>query len=221
VAIDLVAIEASLDSVGLHVVGVFAILPDDRLIGRSAMLIANAGSSLWPCFRASREFDDGRPDPLDRWTRRTVDAIARDVGANVVYPFEGPPYRPFQQWAARADPRISASPIGLAIHPKWGLWWALRAALVFDEAVLRDAQAAPSPCTACADKPCLNRCPADAFDGGRYRMASCVDQLRRDYACCERGCLARLACPIGRKFIYQPEHAAFHMRAFVARRVGR
>ncbi len=29
------------------------------------------------------------------------------------------------------------------------------------------------------------------------------------------GCRARRACPVGREYFYDPEQAAFHMRAFL------
>ena len=36
-------------------------------------------------------------------------------------PVRRPPYWPFQQWARRAEP-VHPSPIGVLIHPRYGLW---------------------------------------------------------------------------------------------------
>ena len=66
-------------------------------------LVGNIGSSYWPVFSQSPEFLDGEADPLDRWSRRVAGAIAAELPIEPVYPFEGPPYYPFQQWAQRAE----------------------------------------------------------------------------------------------------------------------
>ena len=66
----------------------------------------------------------------DRRVAAAIDPLARSVGAMALYPFDGPPYRPFQRWAMRAEP-VAPSPLGLFIHPEYGLWHAYRAALVF------------------------------------------------------------------------------------------
>lgn len=219
--IDMVALQGRFGDVGLSIVGSFDIEPKDQLAGRSVVIVANAGSSFWPNFRTSAEYVDGRADPLDRWTRRTVGRIAERIGASAVYPFDGPPYHPFQRWAVRADPRIAASPTGIAIHPEWGLWWALRAALLFDERLVHLQRKAPSPCISCTDKPCVSRRPVGAFTETAYDVASCSGHLRGDNDCMGQGCLARRACPIGQTLTYHPEHAAFHMRAFLAARVDR
>ena len=219
--IDMAALHAQFGAAGLCVVGSFDIEPRDQLAGRSAVIIANAGSSFWPGFYVSAEYSDGQADPLDRWTRRTIEPIAECIGASAVYPFDGPAYHPFQRWALRADPRISASPIGIAIHPEWGLWWALRAALFLDERVVHLPRQAPSPCMSCTDKPCLSGCPVGAFSGTAYDVTSCAGHLRDDNACMGRGCLARLACPVGPAFTYEADHAAFHMKAFRAARTDR
>ena len=74
---------------------------------------------------------DGEPDPLNRWTRRVIEPIAESFGARAAYPF-GEPGWPFQRWALRAE-TLYASPLGILIHPEYGLWHAWRAALLFDE----------------------------------------------------------------------------------------
>ena len=66
------------------------------------VLVGNAGSEFWPVFAGSPEFSDGAADPLDRWSRRVGLGVAAAVGARVVFPFEGPPYPPFQEWAAES-----------------------------------------------------------------------------------------------------------------------
>jgi hypothetical protein len=192
-------------------------LPD----GTSAatlLLAGSIGSAAWPVFAASPEAADGRPDPLDRWSRRIIDGIAAECGAVALYPFGGPPYLPFQLWARKAEP-VHASPLGVLIHPDWGLWHSYRGALAFRERLdvpPRDER--PSPCDSCVEKPCLSACPVGAFAVGRYDTESCVRHIGapagRD--CIDLGCRARRACPIGAAHRLAPEQAAFHMRAFRA-----
>ena len=127
------------------------------------VLLGNAGGELWPAFSAGRRDE---PHPLDEWARRTVEPIAARLAARAVYPSDRP-WHPFQQWAMRAEP-VSPSPIGLLIHPDYGLWHAYRAALLLDAAPAdlpaRDDR--PSPCTTCVGRPCLTRLP------GRERTPS-------------------------------------------------
>ena len=111
---------------------------------------ATSGSSLWPAFSGSAEAGDGAPHPLNRWTQRVVGEIAREVGAMPLFPFGGPPYLPFQRWAMRAE-AVAPSPLGILIHPDYGLWHAYRGALAFAERLaLPPRVERPRPCDSCA-----------------------------------------------------------------------
>ncbi len=180
-------------------------------------LVGNIGSSYWPAFSASPEFDDGEDHPLDRWSRRVAASIADEFGLVPVFPFDGPPYLPFQQWAQRAE-GLSASPIGVLVHPEYGLWHSYRFALLGAEFPAQTAPAADSPCLTCADKPCLRRCPVDAFDGSGYDVPACSAYLRATplAECHALGCLARFACPVATELRYLPEQGRFHLQAFLA-----
>jgi hypothetical protein len=185
------------------------------------MLVGNAGSAMWPVFRDSPEFSDGRPDPLDRWTRRVGQVIAEDLGAGLIFPFDGPPYAPFLHWSA-ASGAAFASPLSMFIHARYGLWHAYRFALCFEGVSHLPADSAPatgSPCTSCAGQPCLDACPNDAFGADGYQLTACLDELKgADRGeCLEKACAARRACPVARAFRYDSAHAAFHMGAFLAR----
>ena len=142
------------------------------------------GGRQWPTFAASPEYHDGLPNPLDRWSRRLIDPLAASVNGRALYPFGGPPHLPFLRWAQRAEP-LSPSPLGLLIHPDWGLWHAWRGAIAIRERMelpLHDNR--PSPWATCAARPCLR--PA-AFEA------------------------ARAACPVGAP--YGPAQSAFHRAA--------
>jgi ferredoxin len=189
---------------------------------RTIVLVGTAGARGWSAFAEAPEYADGLADPLDRWSRRIVDALARVCGAQALYPFEGPPYCPFQRWAMRAEP-LHISPLGLLIHPEYGLWHSFRGALGFAEPLEIAAIARrPSPCEACAARPCLHACPVGAFSGRDYDVEACVAHLRQDAGapCRNGGCLARRACPVGADHAPGPAQAQFHMRAFLKARLA-
>ena len=229
-------LSAALQAYGLHVRGGFCPDPSDGLQladGRAAAvlwLVGNGGGSLWDAFAASPFASDGQANPLDRWSRHVGDTLAREYGGLALYPFTGPPeqpgYHPFQQWAARSEP-VHTSPLMLRIHPQYGLWQAYRFALVFpaleplDREALRVPEQGESPCLRCADQPCLNACPVDAFDGQAFAVQRCNTHLHSPSGshCMEAGCVARNACPVGAELRYAPAQKAFHMAAFARARL--
>lgn len=183
---------------------------------RTLVLIGNAGPDLWPQFTASAEFGDGASDPLDRFTRRILSAIAEDFGFAPVFPFDGPPYHPFQQWALKAG-GFSQSPLGVLVHDAYGPWAAFRAAFVSSEEFgTFELNGRSGPCETCTDKPCLAPCPVGAVTRDGYDVAACLGYLRQTPAAdCFAGCLARRACPYGADFAQGADQAAHHMKAFV------
>ena len=211
---------------GLRVRGGFATETDPDILAeapwaRTLILIGNVGSELWDKCGAEISAISG-PDPLDRWTRQVIDPVARSIGARALYPFSGPPYWPFQRWAEHAD-GVRSSPIGIQIHPEYGLWHAYRAALLLPVAVDLPARGSRAhPCDTCADKPCLTRCPVGAFSAAGYDVDRCARHIvavqYEKGSCNDVGCLARLACPVGAAWRYRPEHARFHMAAFLRAR---
>ena len=69
--------------------------------------------------------------------------LAPGFGATALFPFGGPPWLPFQRWAMKAD-CVTASPLGILIHPDFGLWHAYRGALAFAEQLDLPPSAAPA-----------------------------------------------------------------------------
>ena len=208
---------------GLYLRGVARLLPAEiEAYGFPAQrpllaLVGNIGSSYWSGFSRSPEFNDGDPDPLDRWSRRIAMSLADEFPVQPIYPFAGPPYYPFQQWAQRAE-GLSQSPLGIMMHPQHGLWHSYRFALLGEHfEVSASPDPVVSPCVACVNQPCLQACPVGAFDGDGYDVDRCAGYLRQtpDADCHVRGCIARLACPVAPELRYVPEQGEFHLRAFL------
>jgi hypothetical protein len=151
-------------------------------------------------------------------SRGVIEDAAIRLGAEAVFPFDGPPFHPFQRWAMRAE-AVYPSPLGILVHPEYGLWHAYRGALAFREVLpLPPPQKPPSPCETCRRKTCLRVCPVGAFRANGYDVAACVARLgsQEGRACLMRGCKARRACPVGRAWRYEPPQAEFHMHGFLA-----
>ena len=153
---------------------------------------------MWRTFRArvpEGEHDD-LAHPLDSWVRGLIGDAASRLGAEAVFPFDGPPFPPFQRWATRAEP-VYPSPIGILIHPEYGLWHAYRGALVFREVLpLPRREKALNPCKRCRDKPCLAGCPVGAFGPDGYDVPECVTHLRSPAGAPASPSAARHATPV-------------------------
>ena len=178
---------------------------------RTISLIGPDEPHFWPIFEASIEYQDGRENALDRWSKRVIGKIAQDCDAEALFPFGGPPYAPFFTWAKRSG-RFWASPIDFLVHDMAGLFVSFRGALRWS--VPAQQGKASQPCLTCA-KPCKTACPVGAFADG-YDVAACKAHVASDagHDCRSRGCLARRACPVGQN-VRIPAQAAFHMEAFL------
>jgi ferredoxin len=221
-------LDRAVEAVGLRLRGGFQFDPADAVPacqdGRPAgtlVLLGNAGGDFWKELAASPEYQDAEAHSLDRWSRRVIESFAEDIGAAAVFPFDGPPYHPFQRWARKAEP-VSPSPLGVLIHPRYGLWHGYRGALVFTQTIadMPAREDIPSPCESCADKPCLSACPVDAFTQGRYHVADCVNHIASPGGedCMASSCRARRACPVGKAYLYGALQSRFHMSAFLESR---
>ena len=206
------------------------------LAAKYLLLFGNAGSSMWAAFSASIEYRDNRPDPLNRWSARIGQTIAAQFSARALFPFgDSPrphPPHPFVRWGKKAE-SLQNSRLGLLIHPQFGLWHAYRFALAFAETPAqhdndnndKGSPPAPAPdnssaqniCRQCTTKPCRPACPVAAFGDDGYDVQACYRYLAAnpDSPCMTHGCQARVSCPAGAAYRYDPPHAAFHMRAFV------
>ena len=221
----------ALSSHGLSLRGSFAPVAADGVPtlpngqrAASVWMVGVIGSAFWPYFKASAFYNDGLPDPLDRWSRAIGEELAARLGGIALFPFDGPPYHPFQRWADRSE-ATQPSRMMLRIHPAYGLWHAYRFALALPATpdaplapreVAAPSSPAPDLCVSCSGQPCLQACPVGAYTGETFLLDACAGHLHSGQGadCMESGCLARRACPVGSGMRYAQEHAAFHMQAF-------
>ncbi|MGL4236098.1 ferredoxin [Tabrizicola sp.] len=212
---SLPAIEARLAPERLEVLGGLAVAEGEGGFPkgtRTLLLLGPREPGFWAHLTSQPEWD-GQPDPVDRWSRRVIGRLACDLGAKALFPFGGPPYHPFYQWALRTG-RVWESPVRLLVHARQGLMVSFRGALALKE-VLDLPPAAPRPCDTCP-APCLTACPAEALTAAGYDVPRCHAFLDRPEGqdCMAGGCLVRRACPVSQSYARLLEQSAYHMGQF-------
>ncbi|MBB5573537.1 MULTISPECIES: 4Fe-4S dicluster domain-containing protein [Rhizobium] len=190
----------------------------DGTPARSVILLGNIGGSIWEPFSRWRQSPENadHTDPLDEWSKAIIRPLAAVFNATAYFPSD-PPWQPFQRWAMQAE-GLKASPLGILIHPDYGLWHGYRGALGFADIIEVDGAGtmAAHPCDHCDEKPCLTACPVEAVTSVGFDVAACRSHLRTDAGktgCIISGCLARNACPVGSAYRYPQAQLAFHMAA--------
>ncbi|MCF6233452.1 MAG: ferredoxin [Rhodobacteraceae bacterium] len=180
------------------------------------LLLLGAGPGFWPVFSKAREYQDRLPNPIDRWSTRVVGALATQFKSTAFYPFGGPPYAPFIDWAEKSGSTF-VSPIGMLVHDTIGLMISYRGALSFEQEFPFPAPVSQSPCISCVDQPCKSRCPVSALSSDRdYNVPACREFLDSDAGkpCMTQGCAARLACPVSAGAGRTAAQSTHHMKAF-------
>jgi ferredoxin len=200
---------------GLAILGACRPEPDDAAPdgARAIVLLGPDGPAFWRRFTAAPEYADGASDPVDRWSRRVIGALAAAVGGTALHPFDGPPWPPFLRWLT-ATGRAWPSPLGMLVHAERGLLVSCRGAIALPHPAPAPARAA-RPCDACA-APCRSACPVGAFTAAGYDTAACRAHLAAPEGapCRTGGCLARRACPVGADRAPAAAQLAYHLDAF-------
>ncbi|MDZ4393299.1 ferredoxin [Cypionkella sp.] len=213
-AVSLKQIEAMAARHHLAVLGGFCCQDEAGLPAgtRSVLLLGPAEPGYWAHVKGQPEWLDGKPDPIDRWSRRVIGRMACDLGAKALFPFGGAPYHPFYQWALRTG-RVWDSPVRLLVQAEQGLMVSFRGALALKQRV--EVPVAVSPCEGCA-RPCLQACPVGALGAAGYDVPACHAYLNQpDGAdCMNFGCAVRRACPVSQGYARLAEHSAYHMGTF-------
>lgn len=172
------------------------------------LLVGNT-RALWPLFVAWLRADPTRidaPAPLDAYTQEALGAASRHLPGEplIRWTWGAPPHGVAMAHLAEAHRLAWRAPTGLLIHPRWGPWFALRAAVLVDDAAPPANRPPPPPCVSCphACEPALA-----ALMGPGGPKAPSHGELRRDWT----GWLAlRAACPVGREHRYSEAQIRYH-----------
>ena len=167
------------------------------------LLIGNT-RALWDPFVAACRADAALAsdaNPIERYCETHIGAAVADLpGVAVRWAHGAPPHLPIQ-YLAVCSGLAAMSPAGLCIHPRYGPWFALRAAVTVDRAgPPGEPPDAPLPCADCAHA-CL-----PPFERARVAQAGAAD-----LADTWRLWLAvRDACPAGRGYRYGDAQIRYH-----------
>ncbi|MCP4961484.1 MAG: hypothetical protein GY925_19740 [Actinomycetia bacterium] len=179
---------------------------------RSAVLLGNAGTNLWPAIEKS---GISGQDPIDDHSRAVAfeyaDRWLGDADPLLLYPTDR--YRPQLQLWSQAARWYHRSPLGMGIHPEFGLWQACRALLLVDvDLPLRREPPSVPPCVDCVS-PCVGACPAGVLSVGDWPdMFGCLRYRVADISRCADRCVARLACPVAAEHRYPLAQIQHHYR---------
>ena len=181
------------------------------------LVIGNGGGALWAAFQAYCRDHAGHaatPDPLDAFTRDVVERAALPVvgpGARVLYPFRFPAdpvsFMRLAECAGLGRPSLT----GVLVHPVFGPWIALRAAIL-----VRDVVTAPrpadgfDPCPNCVERACIPACPAGAVGPAGWDVPRCAAHRLGEGQGCAGRCEARFECVVGREHRYPADALAYH-----------
>ncbi len=190
------ALRAALAPAGLNLVAALPVARYDREVperfhlskrhpgAKSLVVIGNGGRAFWDGFRVygekHPEFVPREPHPLDRYTttvveRGVVPVLEREsLAGRVLYPFEFE-REPVSFLHLGALAGFGArSLLGVLVHPEFGPWIALRAAVLLDSEIESTPVTPFDPCGGCIDKPCIAACPAGAVSERGWDVPACA-----------------------------------------------
>jgi len=183
---------------------------------RSLVLTGQAGRMLWD---THVRHDLHRSDPFDD---TSIDLIASwfanhrpNADWAVVYPTDAPlPLGQLAQRVGWGDP----SPLGLTIHPEFGLWVSHRVAFVTTlDLPASSATPRESPCVTCEKRPCEVACPVSAVSlTSGFDVQTCAEYRAQEDSPCAYECLARNACPVGVEHRYSDAQMHHHYASGLA-----
>lgn len=174
-----------------------------------AIVIGNS-RALWRPFLAALRSDPARlqsSDPLDRYTEATIGAAVSELG-----------YRASVRWAHDLGHGLVAiqrlahvaglaylSPSHLSVHPVYGPWVALRAAISVEVlGPVGPVALWQPPCGDCASA-CL-----PAFERARATLTSEAQPMSLGDEAWRQWLACRDACPVGREHRYTDDQIEYH-----------
>lgn len=168
---------------------------------RQLILIGHGGRRLWECVQANASDSE---HPIDEHSVRTIERwLASELPGRayrIVYPGNAPVgLQALGKLAGWHGP----SPFMIGVDAEWGSWYAYRAVVLADSGFSPSLPTErESPCRVCERTPCIAACPVDALASGRLDLTACSRFRLQADSPCAHGCLARIACPVGREHRY-------------------
>jgi hypothetical protein len=189
---------------------------------KTVVVIGNGGRTFWEGFCA---YCDAQPEylrthehPLDDYTVQVIEGALTPLleRSNAQYRY----LYPFRFWTepvsfmhlARAAGLAGPSILGVVIHPTYGPWLALRAAVLLNQELSTSPVAVGfNPCPTCTERACIAACPASAININKgWDIISCVQHRLQVKGDCEDRCHARYNCVYGREHRYSSEELRYH-----------
>ncbi|MCL4245593.1 MAG: hypothetical protein KJ002_10760 [Candidatus Dadabacteria bacterium] len=194
---------------------------------KSIILVGFGGSSFWKTFNAYLDknpvFRERHTDLIDSYTVLNMGRAgelldAAGIGHALVYPFGENALGIDFVTLGRLGGAGVESLLGILIHPVFGTWISLRAAIITDAEFAEYDRPLEgfNPCPPC-EKPCIAACPAHTVSESGWDWKACME-WRLDTDVCSERCASRVACPWGSEERYGPEQMAYH-HSFVLKSV--
>ena len=237
-------ITATLAPYGLNLIGTAARATYESLVPvqyhvtsllpqtQSIVVIGSGGGAFWAGFR---HYIDARPGyfqkhshprerahPLDDYTveviKNSLTPLLQRSGAayRYVYPFRFSTQPVSFMHLAQASGLAGPSILGIVIHPTYGPWMALRAAVLIDQKFDQQLASLPSaqgfdPCPSCTERSCMKACPANVVSLEKgWDIPGCVQHRLTVTNDCIDYCHARYQCVYGREHRYPLDELQYH-----------
>lgn len=187
---------------------------------RSIIVIGNGGGDFWHAYQRHLTLDpswSARADPLDDFIRQIVSTELlpalerRGMRCVAGYPFTGPGADLRFMDLARLAGLGAPSLLGVLVHPRYGPWMALRAALLIDSEVEQPGEAIGfDPCPRCVSRACIAACPAAAVSVRGWNPSSCMEYRVQNGSECASTCHSRRTCVLSPEARYPDDEIRYH-----------
>jgi epoxyqueuosine reductase QueG len=144
---------------------------------------------------------------------RDVAAVlrARGLRCTVVYPFVGDVGNLHFMELGRLAGIGGPSLVGVLIHPTYGTWIAMRAALLMEQLLDEPGEGLGfDPCPRCIPRSCMPACPVGAVSDRGWDVIKCVKHRVEADPDCAAGCYSRMHCVIGPQHRYPDDELRHH-----------
>lgn len=192
----------------------------------TVLVVGSGGRALWQQFVRRSGASCHNAAQLDRYAwdaAQEIESMLRSAAIRCrTVSGPGDSRMPFTQLGEAAGLGTVSPVTGLLLHPHFGPWVRIRAAVLADGrpfGPIADASISDrfQPCCGCS-RPCVSACPVGVHDGpGRQDLGRCAGHRHEGNGATQ--CSSRSACPVGSSHRdAEGEHAHRHAHALGALR---